>query len=182
MVGVRSIVTGCSLGRAARGVLGSLRRFDRALGCCRGCERGSERSTRRGGGLERWPPPERLLGLSRLLAFGWLDREPPLRALDPERRDDELLEDAFEDDAFEDDDRALEALEPLFDCSRRGGSPAAGRAGNTRIAPSRVTIDHQDARLEALCALVARFHILLLLPRSRPVSPTPMQASNVMVT
>ncbi len=146
---------------------------------------------------------ERRLGRSRVaddrrgdwerrLARGWLvrfeDRERllargPLR--DEERgallargalRDEDRLEELALEEEPEDFDPE-DAREPSF----RGVSALASSAGSTRRAPS-IAADHQpELRRGGLPNVAAVFHMIVLLLRSRPVSPTPMQATNIVV-
>ncbi len=135
--------------------------FERLL--ARGCDLCFERLLARG-----WLRDEEL---ERLLARGWLREE--------ERLEEELaLADDFEPDDFEPDD-----FEPDdFERSPREDSALANAAGITNKALSRA-VDHQPARRRCeLLNFAAVFHMILLLLRYRPVSPTPVQAPDVMVS
>ncbi len=114
--------------------------------------------------------------LERLLARGWLREEDRLERLlargwlrEEDRLEEELaLADDFDPDDFDD-----------FDDFER--SAPANASGITSRTPSR-TADHQPARRCELRNLVAIFHILLLLLLYCPVSPTPAQAPDVVVS
>ncbi len=113
----------------------------------------------------------------RLLARGLLRDEErgALLARGALREEERLEELALAD---EPDDLELdEAREP----SLRGVSPLAISAGITIRVPS-TAAGHQPASRRGLFSLAAMFRMIRLLPRSSPVSPTPVQATNVVVS